>query len=202
MPHQISLKEINELSAYFNIEINPIKKDTILYVKPECEEFCYVLSGMVYLCTENANANRHIIQLFRPGTFFITSALPYVNNGISYFYVKYDSKIVKFKKESLPKLLSLKPDASALLFENSIHDLLELGFAVRQNSLHDKILLYFQKESQLQNSTDLTLPIPFSDLAEHLGVDRSALMKELKHMRESGEISGKGHHIHLSANSY
>ncbi len=197
MLSKITLKEFNELSAYFNIEMNFIEKNTILHINQECDEFCYVLSGMVYLCTENKNADRHIIQLFRPGTFFITSVLPYVNNGISYFYVKYDSKIIKFKKEYLPQILSLKPEASAMLFENSIHDLHELGFAVRQKSLHDKLWLYFQKESQLQNSADINLPIPFSDLAEHLGVDRTALMKELKHMREAGEISGKGHHLHL-----
>ncbi len=40
MPHQINLKEINELSAYFNIDIDSIKKDTILHVCPEHEEFC------------------------------------------------------------------------------------------------------------------------------------------------------------------
>lgn len=66
-----------------------------------------------------------------------------------------------------------------------------------RRSLRDKLMAYFTIQSRDAGSRQFTLPISLTDLADYLCVDRSAMMRELKKMRDDGLITAKATNITL-----
>ena len=62
-----------------------------------------------------------------------------------------------------------------------------------RRSIREKLLCYFRIRAGEEKSLSFSLPFTLSALAEYLCVDRSAMMRELKKLREAGflEVSGK-----------
>lgn len=57
-----------------------------------------------------------------------------------------------------------------------------------QKTIRDKILSYFRILSQNSFSKTFTVPFSLTDLADYLSVDRSAMMREIKALKEDGII--------------
>ena len=57
-----------------------------------------------------------------------------------------------------------------------------------QKTNRDKILSYFRILSQNSFSKTFTVPFSLTDLADYLSVDRSAMMREIKALKEDGII--------------
>ena len=57
-----------------------------------------------------------------------------------------------------------------------------------QKTIRDKILSYFRILSQNSFSKTFTLPFSLTDLADYLSIDRSAMMREIKTLKEDGVI--------------
>ena len=57
-----------------------------------------------------------------------------------------------------------------------------------KKTIRDKILSYFRILSENSFSRTFTLPFSLTDLADYLSVDRSAMMREIKTLREDGVI--------------
>ena len=49
-------------------------------------------------------------------------------------------------------------------------------------------MAYFQIQSSRNNSTKFKLPFSLSALADYISVDRSAMMREIKKIKEEGYI--------------
>ena len=69
-----------------------------------------------------------------------------------------------------------------------------------KKNIRDKLLSYFDILSTKKLSKVVTLPFTFTDLADYLSVDRSAMMRELSHLIEEGFIDKKGKKIKLLYN--
>ena len=65
-----------------------------------------------------------------------------------------------------------------------------------QRSIRDKLLAYFSLQSSHSGGT-FTLPFSLSALAEYISTDRSAMMRELKHLREEGRVEVDGRRVTL-----
>jgi len=57
-----------------------------------------------------------------------------------------------------------------------------------QKTIRDKILSYFRILSENSFSKTFTLPFSLTDLADYLSIDRSAMMREIKTLKEDGVI--------------
>lgn len=57
-----------------------------------------------------------------------------------------------------------------------------------QKSIRDKLLEYFKISSQKAGSRTFTLPFTFTELSEYLSVDRSAMSREIKNMKDEGFV--------------
>lgn len=57
-----------------------------------------------------------------------------------------------------------------------------------QKTIRDKILSYFRILSENSFSKTFTLPFSLTDLADYLSIDRSAMMREIKILKEDGVI--------------
>ena len=66
-----------------------------------------------------------------------------------------------------------------------------------RRSIREKLLCYFRQLSEKEGSKTFTLPFSLSTLADYIATDRSAMMRELKHLREEGVIRSDGRQISL-----
>ena len=57
-----------------------------------------------------------------------------------------------------------------------------------KKTIRDKILSYFKILSENSFSKTFTLPFSLTDLADYLSIDRSAMMREIKNLKEDGII--------------
>ena len=65
-----------------------------------------------------------------------------------------------------------------------------------RRSIRDKLLCYFALQAGAAGGS-FTLPFTFSTLADYISSDRSAMMRELRRLREEGLVSVKGRQITL-----
>ena len=66
-----------------------------------------------------------------------------------------------------------------------------------QRTTRDKLLMYFSLISTRELSKTFELPLSLTDLADYLNVDRSAMMRELKLLKEDGLVDKIGNRIIL-----
>ena len=64
-------------------------------------------------------------------------------------------------------------------------------------SIRDKLQCYFQIRRLETGSDSFTLPFTLSALADYISTDRSAMMRELKRMREEGLVDMEGRRVTL-----
>ena len=66
-----------------------------------------------------------------------------------------------------------------------------------KKTIRNKLLTYFKQLSKEQGSKSITLPFSLSNLARFISVDRSAMIRELKYLKEEGMIDQKAKKIRL-----
>ena len=66
-----------------------------------------------------------------------------------------------------------------------------------RRSIREKLLCYFRQLSERAGSNTFTLPFSLSTLADYIATDRSAMMRELKRLREEGAIRADGRQFTL-----
>ena len=66
-----------------------------------------------------------------------------------------------------------------------------------KRSIRDKLIGYFTLISSKNLNKSFTLPFSLTDLADYISVDRSAMMREMKSLKEEGFIEKNGNRITL-----
>ena len=67
-----------------------------------------------------------------------------------------------------------------------------------KKTIRYKLLEYFKMQREFTHSHIIYLPFNYSDLANYLGIDRSAMTRELGYMKEEGFIQTKGKRITIN----
>lgn len=67
-----------------------------------------------------------------------------------------------------------------------------------KRSIREKLLEYFNILAKKQNKKNITLPFSFTDLADYLSIDRSAMMREVKNLKDEGFIDTNKRKITLN----
>ena len=171
------------------------KDETITSYIRNRNQFCILVSGNADLVRYDLNGNRTIIEHFSKndifGEVFYTVT---TNNELSveardkcevliYSYndihtkCKNNCKFHQVLAEYLPELILSK-----------VTDLNMRVELLTKRSTRDKLLGYFSLLSTRNFSKSITLPFSLTDLADYLSVDRSAMMREIKLLKEDGFI--------------
>ena len=66
-----------------------------------------------------------------------------------------------------------------------------------RRSIREKLLCYFRQLSKKAGSNTFVLPFSLSTLADYIATDRSAMMRELKRLREEGSVRSDGRQFTL-----
>jgi CRP-like cAMP-binding protein len=173
------------------------------YIKNR-NQLCILLDGHADLVRYDLNGNRTIVEHFSKNALFgevfytITTnnelLVEAKSNCTVLFYI-YDDIFHKCKNnckfhqtlsENLPQLIL-----------NKVTDLNMRIELLTKRSTRDKLLGYFSLLSTRNLSKSFELPFSLTDLADYLSVDRSAMMRELKLLKEDGFIQKIGNRIIL-----
>lgn len=197
MVYQLTDGDINFLLN----KLNPIKKsyekgENIKTSKKYSHMLCLVTDGLAYLYIENDNFERNILRILKKGDIFSNSMLLSESQGVSYFAAKKSSSIAYFNEKEIISFLSTDNDykeyrerLAGLLGGIIEQQALTHNYILQQKTIRAKLLAYIKSEMEIQQSDTIKVPIPYSDLAEYLGIDRSAMMKELSKMKEQNIIT-------------
>lgn len=78
------------------------------------------------------------------------------------------------------------------LMSGKAQGLTERVDVLSRRSIREKLLCYFRQLEDKSGTSTFTLPFSLSTLADYIATDRSAMMRELKRLKEEGVLSSEG----------
>ena len=201
---------IDDFIKNFQTNCNKVQKKTFYknqvitsYIEKR-NQFCILVSGNADLVRYDLNGNRTIVEHFSKhdvfGEVFYTvstnnellvearekcEVLIYIYDDI-HSKCKNNCKFHQVLSENLPELILSKVTDLNMRIE-----------LLTKRSIRDKLLGFFNLISTRNLSKSFTLPFSLTDLADYLSIDRSAMMRELKLLKEDGFVEKVGNRIIL-----
>ncbi len=83
------------------------------------------------------------------------------------------------------------------LLSDKARSLSERVDVLSRRSIREKLLCYFRQQAEKSGEAAFTLPFSLSVLADYIATDRSAMMRELRHLKEQGVLRTDGRRIRL-----
>jgi len=209
---------MNELTIFKNIKETDIecmlkcfgarkllyKKDrTIISNVLNTKTVGVVLSGNANMVRYDYNGNRTIIEKLEKDSVF-GEVFSYLGNDISVIattdcevlFIDYDHIINRCRKNCLHH--ALLTDNVLQLLSKKIIELNGRLEVLSKRSIRDKLLSYFNLLVKGKTGRTFYLPFTYTELADYLSVDRSAMMREIKNLKEEGFIATSGRKISLN----
>lgn len=199
----LSGKAMKALVKFFEPKIREFQKgETILQKNTSEDRLCLLLKGTAYLCVENEYADKQLLDFFTAGQMFYYEMLPSPHNGHCYIHAKHPCAVAYLEPEQFKDAVcrGIENDLISVLsgLSRSIAaDRNEHCHMLQQKTIRAKLLAFLHYQAALQGSPTVHVPIPYSDLADYLTIDRSSLMTELGKMHAEGLITKKTHTISL-----
>ena len=129
--------------------------------------------------------------IFGAGLDFHTESLGSVHvicdSSCQVLFLNYE-KMIRPCRNACPRHLDLVQNILSILSRKS-RLLGERVEVLSQRSIRDKLMCYFSQLAAKQGASTFTLPFSMMDLADFLSVNRSAMVRELKSMREDGLVA-------------
>ena len=180
------------------------KGETITSYIEKRNQFCILLSGNADLVRYDLNGNKTIVEHFSKNNIF----------GEVFYTVTTNNELLVEARETCEVLFFIYDDIykkcrtnckfhqtlTEYLPELILSKVTDLNMRIElltKRSIRDKLLGYFSILSTRKLSTSFELPFSLTDLADYLSVDRSAMMRELKLLKDDGFISKTGNKIKL-----
>lgn len=178
------------------------KNETISTNVNNGNNIAFIVSGLVEIIKIDYNGNKSLIDEFYENDIFGNMISSIENNETSVI-VKEDAKIIFFdfndiincKLEKTYYIQFMKNLLSIIM--EKLEEKNERLEILMKKTIRNKLLEYFKLNSQKYGSRFIYLPFNFTDLAEYLVIDRSAMMREIKYLKEEGFIEIKGKRINL-----
>lgn len=201
--NKISVKEQTKLLKLLETSVLLFKKDTIILSSVEENIIGIILEGKAQIIRTDYNGNRTIIEELKEESVFGT-ALSSLSSDECEIITKEDTKVLIIDYDHI-----LKSENNNYAYYNQfIKNLLEITTNIidgknerieilTKKTIRDKLLEYFNIYRKKHGTRNIYLPFSFTDLSDYLAVDRSAMSRELKYLKEEGFIETKGRKITL-----
>lgn len=167
-------------------------------------QLCILLSGEAELVRYDYNGNKTIVEHFSTNDIFGEIFYTVTTNNELFVEAKENSSVLFFIYDDIKtkckrncafheKLLLNLPE----LFLNEIIDLNMRIELLSKRTIREKLQGYFTIISSRNMSKTFIIPFSLTDLADYLSIDRSAMMRELKSLKDEGFIEKTGNRITL-----
>lgn len=161
-----------------------------------------VLSGTAYIAEINESGKKNILEFFTCGDVINSGMFPDIHTGsYSCLFAHSDCEIAVWSFGKLAEASS-KGDMTAAQLMNNICGITGRMFVhtsiLQQRTIEDKLMTFFCHLSRESGGNTFTVPVSYTDLADYLAVDRSAMMRELRRLNDTGKITSDKQNITLS----
>ncbi len=201
--NKISVKEQSKLLKLLETSVLIYKKDTAILSSIEENIIGIILEGKAQIIRTDYNGNRTIMEELEEESVFGT-ALSSLSSDECEIVTKEDTKVLIIDYDHI-----LESENNNYAYYNQfIKNLLEITTNIideknerieilTKKTIRDKLLEYFNIYRKKHGTRNIYLPFSFTDLSDYLAVDRSAMSRELKYLKEEGFIETKGRKITL-----
>ena len=192
----IENEDVKKMMHCFNANYITYKKDrTIISNLGNVNMVGIILKGNAHLIRYDYDGNRTLLETLTTGDLFGEIFTPISSNEQSIvaiddceiLFIDYNKLINRCKKNCICHNLLI--NNMLQLLANKIASMNEKIEVLGKRSIRDKLLKYFNILAKKKNSKTFTLPLSYTDLADYLSIDRSAMMREIKNLKDEGFIT-------------
>lgn len=175
----------------------------IAYLFKDKESIGSVIEGSLDIIRIDYNGTRTIIETIYEDEILGTSLTSLLSNDYE-IITKEDTKILWLDYKVILEINDTKYSYYNQFIKNLLMIALEKNTLknerieiLTQKTIRNKLLEYFRIEALKNRSKIIYLKSTWQDLADYLAIDRCAMTRELKNLKEEGFISVKGRVITL-----
>lgn len=164
---------------------------------------CIILKGSIEITRIDVEGNKRLIDSYETNNLFCSLSYSFKNEETE-ITTKEETKVIIIDFNSIINMNENKLSIYNTFLKNLTIILSKI--IVKSNerievlsnkSIRDKLLDYFKIQSKKNNSKVIYLPVSYTELADYLAVNRSALSREIKNLKEDGLIETRGRRIKL-----
>lgn len=164
---------------------------------------CILLCGCAHILNINYNGDEYLVEELNENGVFGTS-ISDINNIEYRIKAIEDSKVLVINYDNLIDTENIYC-SSFNIFILNLFTIINTKLKSNNNririltkkSIRDKLLAFFENEYKKSRSKFIYLPSNFKDLADYLSINRSAMFRELKYLKEENFIKIEGKKITL-----
>ena len=196
--HNIDLADIDKMISCFNAQKKSfIKDDIILSDMVNNNLVGIMLSGNASMIRDDYNGNRTLLENLEYNSIF-GKYFSYLDNEVSIvantdcevLFIEYNHLIKRCNKNCLCH--ELITNNVLELLSRKIVELNERIEILSKRTIKEKVLSYLDLLARKKGKNSFYLPLSYTELANYLSIDRSAMMREIKKLKEEGLITNDG----------
>lgn len=157
-------------------------------------QFCILLAGEAQLITYDKDGNKKILYYYKKNDIFGEALFKIYMNRELFVLAKKHCKVLFYPydiAENCTEDCLYHIDLLRNLPDLILHSIAEQNFRMlllTNKSVRDKLLTYFQSLSMENSSKTFELPFSLTDLSDYLMIERTAMMREIKRLKDEGII--------------
>lgn len=176
--------------------------ESIINLVNENNSLCLITKGSANLIRNSANGNNYIIERIEENN--IVGSLVFNINDIDFDIItNEETEIISMNYGDVINYRGKNKDYN--LFMKNLFSIIRLKLKenneriniLTRKTIRNRLLEFFEIMYKKNNSRNIYLPFTFTELADYISVDRSAMTRELKNLKEEGFIKITGKRITL-----
>lgn len=189
--------ELDGALSYLGAREKHYKKgDNLIMLGDEISTFGIITSGTVQISCDDIDGNRMIMATVTKGNMFAESLAVTANSDSPIYAVATEaSSVLWLSAAPIRKNIVSSPLHSKIIsnFTSAIaFKCLSMNERIQilsKKTIREKVIAYISLLPAHDKSGEIVLPLSRQDMANYLGVERSALSRELSKMQKDGIIS-------------
>ena len=207
----INEDKINVILPCLGAHVKKYRKDSVIFrAGRKVNEIGLILNGSVNIIANFYWGNSNIFGHIKKGDIFAENYAAFPEKELINDVVAAENTEILFL--NLNKILTVCKKGCA--FHNEImHNLIKISAAknlslsfrmmhIAPKSIRERVLSYLSEQAAVNKSLHFAIPFSRQQLADYLGVDRSALSNELSKMQREGLIEFRKNKFNLKEDSY
>ena len=187
----LSTNQINKLFHILGVHIYNFKKNQEILPTIKYENILsIILQGHAQIINIEYNGNEIIMENLYKDDIFGTN-ISATNSEYTQIIAKEETKVLVIDYDKLINPANLKYSYFNIFFMN-LFDIINTKFReknervkiLEKKQIREKLLEYFEIEHKKTRQKNIYLPFSFRDLADYLAVNRSAMFRELRHLKD------------------
>ena len=178
------------------------KKDTVISeVLNDPDDIAIIEKGYIHIMQNNYNGTSTLIEELEEGDIFSLATL-FLSDSYE-IIAKEDSELLLISNNDLinyeenDKVYNQFIKNLFIILNERLKDKNERIEILTKKTIRNKLLEYFKIMSNKNGSRYIYLPFSFGALADYLAIDRCAMSREMKYLKEEGIIEVKDKRITL-----